>query len=44
VLAFPVSVEGVAIQDGRVLLLENERAEWELPAGSWSWAKSWPTA
>jgi 8-oxo-dGTP pyrophosphatase MutT (NUDIX family) len=31
--AFPVSVKGVAVQDGRVLLLENERAEWELPGG-----------
>lgn len=31
--AFPVSVKGVAIQDGRVLLLENERGEWELPGG-----------
>jgi 8-oxo-dGTP pyrophosphatase MutT (NUDIX family) len=31
--AFPVSVKGVAIQDGKVLLLENERSEWELPGG-----------
>ena len=31
--AFPVSVKGVAVQDGKVLLLENERAEWELPGG-----------
>ena len=31
--AFPVSVKGVAIQDGKVLLLENEREEWELPGG-----------
>jgi 8-oxo-dGTP pyrophosphatase MutT (NUDIX family) len=31
--AFPVSVKGVAVQNGRVLLLENERAEWELPGG-----------
>jgi 8-oxo-dGTP pyrophosphatase MutT (NUDIX family) len=31
--AFPVSVKGVAVQDERVLLLENERAEWELPGG-----------
>ena len=31
--AFPVSVKGVAVQDGRVLLLENERHEWELPGG-----------
>ena len=31
--AFPVSIKGVAIQDGKVLLLENEREEWELPGG-----------
>ena len=31
--AFPVSVKGVAVQDGKVLLLENERDEWELPGG-----------
>lgn len=31
--AFPVSVKGVAVQDGRVLLLKNERGEWELPGG-----------
>jgi 8-oxo-dGTP pyrophosphatase MutT (NUDIX family) len=31
--AFPVSVKGVAAADGRVLLLENERDEWELPGG-----------
>src|ERR1700677_1161956 len=31
--SFPVSVKGVAVQDGKVLLLENERAEWELPGG-----------
>ena len=30
---FPVSVKGVALQDGKVLLLENERREWELPGG-----------
>lgn len=33
VRAFPVSVKGVAVQAGKVLLLENERAEWELPGG-----------
>ena len=33
VRAFPVSVKGVAVRDGRALLLENERAEWELPGG-----------
>lgn len=31
--AFPVSVKGVVVQDGQVLLLENERGEWELPGG-----------
>lgn len=31
--AFPVSVKGVLLQGGRVVLLENERAEWELPGG-----------
>ena len=31
--SFPVSVKGVAVQAGKVLLLENERDEWELPGG-----------
>jgi 8-oxo-dGTP pyrophosphatase MutT (NUDIX family) len=30
---FPVSVKGVVIRAGRVVLLENERDEWELPGG-----------
>lgn len=30
---FPVSVKGVVVQRGRILLLRNERAEWELPGG-----------
>jgi len=30
---FPVSVKGVVIRDRRVLLLRNERDEWELPGG-----------
>jgi 8-oxo-dGTP pyrophosphatase MutT (NUDIX family) len=30
---FPVSVKGVAVQHGTVLLLQNERDEWELPGG-----------
>jgi 8-oxo-dGTP pyrophosphatase MutT (NUDIX family) len=30
---FPVSIKGVVAQDGRVLLLKNDRAEWELPGG-----------
>jgi 8-oxo-dGTP pyrophosphatase MutT (NUDIX family) len=33
VRAFPVSVKGVVVRDGRVLLLKNEREEWELPGG-----------
>jgi 8-oxo-dGTP pyrophosphatase MutT (NUDIX family) len=30
---FPVSIKGVVVRDGRVLLLHNERDEWELPGG-----------
>ena len=30
---FPVSVKGVIFQNGQVLLLKNERDEWELPGG-----------
>ena len=30
---FPVSVKGVVIRQGRVILLKNERNEWELPGG-----------
>jgi len=30
---FPVSVKGVVLRAGRVLLLHNERDEWELPGG-----------
>jgi 8-oxo-dGTP pyrophosphatase MutT (NUDIX family) len=30
---FPISVKGVVVRDGRVLLLRNERDEWELPGG-----------
>jgi len=30
---FPVSVKGVVAQEGRFLLLRNERDEWELPGG-----------
>jgi 8-oxo-dGTP pyrophosphatase MutT (NUDIX family) len=30
---FPVSVKGVVIRDGAVVLLENSRGEWELPGG-----------
>jgi len=31
--AFPVSIKGVVIQYGKVLLVHNERDEWELPGG-----------
>jgi 8-oxo-dGTP pyrophosphatase MutT (NUDIX family) len=30
---FPVSVKGIVIRDGKVILLRNERDEWELPGG-----------
>jgi 8-oxo-dGTP pyrophosphatase MutT (NUDIX family) len=30
---FPISVKGVLIHGSRVLLLKNERDEWELPGG-----------
>ena len=33
VRAFPVSVKGVLVRDGLVLLLKNEHEEWELPGG-----------
>lgn len=31
--AFPISIKGVVLHKGRVLLLKNERQEWELPGG-----------
>lgn len=31
--SFPVSIKGVVIRDGLVMLLKNEREEWELPGG-----------
>jgi 8-oxo-dGTP pyrophosphatase MutT (NUDIX family) len=30
---FPVSIKGVLCDAGKVVLLENERSEWELPRG-----------
>jgi mutator protein MutT len=30
---YPVSIKGVVFIDGRVVLLQNERDEWELPGG-----------
>ncbi len=32
-MSYPISVKGVLIHDGRVLLLLNERDEWDLPGG-----------
>jgi len=31
--AFPISVKGVVVRNGLVLLLKNDRVEWELPGG-----------
>jgi 8-oxo-dGTP pyrophosphatase MutT (NUDIX family) len=30
---YPISIKGVLVHDGRVLLLLNERGEWDLPGG-----------
>src|SRR5262249_39011570 len=30
---YPVSVKGVLVRDGRVVLIGNSRGEWELPGG-----------
>ena len=32
-MRFPVSVKGVLLEGDRVVLLLNERNEWELPGG-----------
>jgi ADP-ribose pyrophosphatase YjhB (NUDIX family) len=32
-MSFPVSIKGVLLEPGGVVLLENERDEWELPGG-----------
>jgi 8-oxo-dGTP pyrophosphatase MutT (NUDIX family) len=32
-LTIPVSVKGVVVVEGRVLLLRNDRDEWDLPGG-----------
>jgi 8-oxo-dGTP pyrophosphatase MutT (NUDIX family)/GNAT superfamily N-acetyltransferase len=40
---FPVSVKGVLFEDGRVVLLENERRQWELPGGRLEPAEDPPT-
>lgn len=30
---FAISIKGVVVRDGKVLLLRNDREEWELPGG-----------
>lgn len=30
---FPISIKGVVVSNGKVLLLKNDRDEWELPGG-----------
>ena len=40
----PVSVKGVLLVEGRVLLLRNERDEWELPGGRPEAGETWPQA
>lgn len=32
-MPFPVSIKGVLLLDGKVLLVRNDRDEWELPGG-----------
>jgi len=32
-LAYPVSIKGVLLVDGKALLVRNDRNEWELPGG-----------
>ena len=32
-MTFPVSIKGVLLESDGVVLLENDRAEWELPGG-----------
>lgn len=38
---FPVSVKGVIYHNGKVVLLKNERDEWELSGGKLELAKHW---
>jgi 8-oxo-dGTP pyrophosphatase MutT (NUDIX family) len=40
--AFPVSIKGVCVQAEKVLLLHNERDEWELPGGKLELAEDPP--
>jgi ADP-ribose pyrophosphatase YjhB (NUDIX family) len=41
---YPVSVKGVLLVGGRVLLLRNERDEWELPGGRPEPGETWQAA
>ena len=41
---FPVSVKGVVIREGKVILLRNERDEWELPGGKHKELRWFPLA
>ena len=40
----PTSVKGVLVHEGRVLLLLNERDEWDLPGGRPDPGEDWPAA
>jgi len=42
--ALPVSVKGVLVHEGRVLLLLNERDEWDLPGGRPDPGETFPQA
>ena len=43
-MAVPTSAKGVLIHDGRVLLLLNERGEWDLPGGRPDPGEDFPAA
>lgn len=43
-MTIPVSVKGVVVVDGRVLLLRNERDEWDLPGGRPDAGETYETA
>jgi hypothetical protein len=42
--AFPVSVKGVAVQAGKVLLLEMSGLSGNCPAGNSNWVRTRPNA